>query len=62
MSEIIPTIRRLFASFRHSMSGLFDSHSSADDLIALIWLAMIGLVIVVVLWILKAIDNRRPMR
>jgi len=62
MSEIIATIRRLFASFRDSVGGLFDSRSTADDLIAVLWLAMIGIVVVLVLLALRAIDNRRPMR
>ena len=62
MSEITSTIRRLFVSFRDSVSALFDSRTTADDLLGVIWLAMIGLVVVLVLWILKVIDNRRPMR
>jgi hypothetical protein len=62
MSEITSTIRRLFISFRDSVSALFDSHTTADDLLGVIWLAVIGLVVVVVMWILKVIDNRRPMR
>jgi hypothetical protein len=62
MSEIINTIRRLFVSFRDSVSALFDSRITFDDLRGLIWLSMIGIVVVVVLWVLRAIDNRRPMR
>jgi len=52
----------MFASFRESMSALFDSRSTADDLRAVIWLAAIGLVVVVVLWIMRGFEKRRPMR
>jgi len=62
MSEIIYTIRRLFVSFRDSMGALVDSRVTADDLLGLFWLAMIGLVVVVVSSILRAFDKRRPMR
>ncbi len=62
MSEITYTIRRLFVSFRDSVSGLFDSRITADDLKGLIWLSVIGIVVVVVLWVLRAFENRRPMR
>ena len=62
MSEIIYTIRRLFVSFRDSMSALLDSRVTAEDLLGLFWLAMIGLVVVVVSSMLRAIDRRRPMR
>jgi hypothetical protein len=62
MSEIIYTIRRLFVSFRDSVSGLLDSNITADDLKGLLWLAVIGLVVVVVSSILRAFDKRRPMR
>lgn len=61
MSDIIYTIRRLFVSFRDSVSGLLDSRITADDLLGLFWLAMIGLVVVVVSSILRAFDKRRPM-
>ncbi len=62
MSEIIYTIRRLFVSFRDSMSALVDSRITAEDLLGLFWLAMIGLVVVVVSSILRAFDKKRPMR
>ena len=62
MSEIIYTIRRLFVSFRDSVSALIDSRITADDARGILWLTLIGIVVVVVLWVLKAIDNRRPMR
>jgi len=62
MSEIIYTIRRLFVSFRDSMSALVDSRVTAEDLLGLFWLAMIGLVVVVVSSILRAFDKKRPMR
>jgi hypothetical protein len=55
-------VRRMFASFRDSMSALFDSRSTADDLRAVIWLASIGLVVVVVLWIMRGFEKRKPMR
>ena len=62
MSEITHTIRRLFVSFRDSVSALADDRITADDARGLIWLAVVGTVVVAALWVLKAIDNRRPMR
>jgi hypothetical protein len=59
---MIYTIRRLFVSFRDSVGGLLDSRITAEDLLGLFWLAMIGLVVVVVSSILRAFDKRRPMR
>ena len=62
MSEIINTIRRLFSSLRNSVGALFDSNITAEDLMGLFWLVIIGIVVVLVSSVLKAIDNRRPMR
>ncbi|MBT8478775.1 MAG: hypothetical protein KJO06_07660 [Gemmatimonadetes bacterium] len=61
MSEIGYTIRRAFRSFRESVGGLLDSEITADDLKGLVWLAAIGLVVVVVLSVMRGIDRRRPM-
>ena len=55
-------VRRMFVSFRDSMSALFDSRTTADDLRAIIWLAGIALVVVVLLWIMRGFEKRRPMR
>ena len=62
LNSIGYTIRRLFVSFRDSVSALFDSRITADDLRGLIWIGMVGIVVVVFLSVLRAIDNRRPMR
>jgi hypothetical protein len=62
LNSIGYTIRRLFVSFRDSVSALFDSRITADDLRGLIWISMVGIVVVVFLSVLRAIDNRRPMR
>lgn len=55
------SIRRLFASFRDSVIGLFDSDITADDVRGLFWLAALGIVVVIVLSILRGLDRRRPM-
>lgn len=55
-------IGRLFESFLDSMRALVDSRITADDLRGLMWIAMISLVVVVVLWVLRGLDRRRPMR
>ena len=61
MESILHEIRRLFVSFRDSMRALIDSEITADDLRGLLWIAMISLVVVVVLWVSRALDRRRPM-
>jgi diacylglycerol kinase len=53
--------RKLFASFRDSVSALADSQINADDLRGILWLALVGVVVVVVLSLLRGFDNRRPM-
>ena len=62
MSEIAHAIRRMAYSFRHSVGGLLDSRSTSDDVVGILWLGAIGVVIVLVLLISRAVDNRRPMR
>jgi len=62
MSEIGHAIRRMFYSFRHSVGGLLDSRSTSDDIVGILWLAGIGIVVVVVMLLTRALDKRRPMR
>jgi hypothetical protein len=52
----------MFRSFRHSVGGLLDTKGTSDDVIGLLWLAAIGVVVVVFLSLMRAIDKRRPMR
>jgi len=61
MSEFSDTVRRLFVSFRDSVRALIDSEINADDLRGLMWLAVLGLVVVVVLSVMRGFDRRRPM-
>lgn len=61
-NSILYTIRSLFVSFRDSVSALFDSHITADDLRGLVWISVIGIVVVLVSSVLRALDKRRPMR
>jgi hypothetical protein len=61
MSELGHAIRRAFQSFRRSVTGLFDSDITADDLRGLLWLAVVGLVVVIVMSLMRAMDKRRPM-
>ncbi|MBT8478776.1 MAG: hypothetical protein KJO06_07665 [Gemmatimonadetes bacterium] len=59
MSDIADVIRRLFVSFRDSVGGLFDSYSSPDDLKGVLWLALVGVVLILILLVSRAIGNRR---
>jgi len=52
---------RLFVSFRDSMRALIDSEITVDDLRGLIWIAFISLVVVVIRWISRGFERRRPM-
>lgn len=61
MSEFVHTVRKLFASFRDSVMGLFDSEINASDLKGLLWLGVVGLVLVLGSTLLRALDKRRPM-
>jgi diacylglycerol kinase len=54
-------MRRLFASFRDSVMGLFDSNMNSDDLKGILWLAVLGVVVAVLLSLLRSWDNRKPM-
>ncbi len=56
------TISKLWVSFRDSVGGLLDSHGTADDVKGLLWLAAIGIVVVVFLSALRAFDRRNMMR
>jgi diacylglycerol kinase len=59
MSEIADTIRRLFVSFRDSVGGLFDSYATADDLKGILWLGLVGVVLILVVIVSRAVENRR---
>lgn len=61
MSEFTATVRELFISFRDSVIGLFDSDINGQDVKGLLWLAVVGVVVVVVLSVLRGFENRRPM-
>ena len=61
MSEFNATVRKLFASFRDSVMGLLDSEINGNDLKGLLWLAVLGLVLVLGSSLLRALDKRRPM-
>ena len=52
----------LWVSFRDSVGGLLDTRITADDLKGLMWLAVVGLVVVVFLSVLRALERRGPMR
>lgn len=54
-------VRRLFVSFRDSVIGLFDSEITSNDLKGILWLAALGIVIVLLLSVLRGFENRRPM-
>ena len=54
-------MRRLFASFRDSVTGLFDSNMTSEDLVGILWLAVLGVVVAVLLSLLRSWDNRKPM-
>lgn len=56
------TLSKLWVSFRDSVGGLLDSKGTADDVRGLLWLAAIGVVVVVFLSLLRGWDKRKPMR
>lgn len=55
-------ISKLWVSFRDSVGGLLDSKGTADDVKGLLWLAVIGIVVVVFLTLLRGWDRRNMMR
>ena len=55
-------ISKLWVSFRDSVGGLLDSKGTADDVRGLLWLAAIGVVVVVFLTLLRGWDRRNMMR
>ena len=55
-------ISKLWVSFRDSVGGLLDSKGTADDVKGLLWLAVIGVVVVVFLTLLRGWDRRNMMR
>jgi hypothetical protein len=52
----------MWVSFRDSVGGLLDSKGTADDVKGLLWLAVVGVVVVVFLSLLRGWDRRKPMR
>lgn len=56
------TLSKMWVSFRDSVGGLLDSKGTADDVKGLLWLAVIGVVVVVFLTLLRGWDRRKPMR
>ena len=56
------TLSKMWVSFRDSVGGLLDSKGTADDVKGLLWLAVVGLVVVVFLTLLRGWDRRKPMR
>jgi hypothetical protein len=55
-------ISKLWVSFRDSVGGLLDAKGTADDIKGLLWLAVIGVVVVVFLSVLRGFERRGPMR
>ncbi|MCL7960907.1 MAG: hypothetical protein M8861_11980 [marine benthic group bacterium] len=56
------TLSKMWVSFRDSVGGLLDSKGTADDVKGLLWLAVVGVVVVVFLTLLRGWDRRKPMR
>ena len=56
------TLSKMWVSFRDSVGGLLDSKGTADDVKGLLWLAVIGVVVVVFMTLLRGWDRRKPMR
>ena len=56
------TLSKMWVSFRDSVGGLLDSKGTADDVKGLLWLAVVGVVVVVFLTLLRGGDRRKPMR
>lgn len=56
------TLSKMWVSFRDSVGGLLDSKGTADDVKGLLWLAAVGVVVVVFLTLLRGWDRRKPMR
>ena len=56
------TLSKMWVSFRDSVGGLLDSKGTADDVKGLLWLAVVGVVVVVFLSLLRGWDRRKPMR
>lgn len=56
------TLGKMWVSFRDSVGGLLDSKSTADDVRGLLWLAAVGVVVVLFLTLLRGWDRRKPMR
>jgi diacylglycerol kinase len=59
MSDLADGIRRLFVSFRDSVGGLFDSYATPEDLKGVLWLALVGVLLILALLVSRAIENRR---
>ena len=55
-------ISKMWVSFRDSVGGLLDSKGTADDLKGLLWLAVLGVVVVLFLMALRGWDRRTIMR
>ena len=56
------TLSKMWVSFRDSVGGLLDSKGTAEDVKGLLWLAVVGVVVVVLLTLLRGWDRRKPMR
>jgi len=55
-------ISKMWVSFRDSVGGLLDSKGTADDVKGLLWLAVVGVVVVIFLTALRGWDRRNMMR
>ena len=53
---------KMWISFRDSVGGLLDSKGTADDVKGLLWLAVVGVVVVIFLTALRGWDRRNMMR